>query len=85
MMLMGMYEVVVGVAVIIFASFIWISFAHTLGDVTDTMSDIVPNGTYVNQTAVENELQFSNDIFYFAFFVIVILVFVWMIKKKGLI
>lgn len=80
---MAVYEIIIGLGALIFGALLWVAFGHYLGDVTDTMSSAIPNSTYVNQTAIDTEIQYTNDIFYFAFFIIAIFVFIWMLKKKG--
>mgnify|MGYP000710487563 CR=1 FL=1 len=73
---MGMYEVVLGIGTIIFLSLVWIVLMHPFSLFVDSLSNMT------NSTEVKTQYDIAENIFYFSYFFIAILVFVWIIKES---
>lgn len=83
---MGMYDLVIGVAIILIIGIVWVILGHGLNTVADVMSGIIPasiNNESVNVTAVTDEIELAVNVYYVWFFIITVLVFVWVIKKSS--
>lgn len=73
---MGMYEVILGIGTIIFLGLVWIILMHPFSLIVDSFSNMT------NSTEVKTQYDIAENVFYFAYFFIGILVFVWIIKES---
>lgn len=79
-----MYELVIGVGVIILLVFMWTLLTH----VTKTTVNVAKNTTpltvaneTINQTAIFKHYDYAYSVVYFSLFLLVFLVFIYIIKK----
>lgn len=83
---MGMYDLVIGVVIILMIGIVWTLLGHNLNTTADTMSQIIPttiNNESVDVADIINEIDFSQKVYYVWYFIITVLVFMWVIKKSS--
>ena len=73
---MGMYEFVLGIGTIIFLGILWSMLNHTFGIVTGIYTNMT------NSTEVINQYTLANNLFYFSYFFLVIVIIAWIIKTS---
>lgn len=83
---MGMYDLAIGVGIILVIGLVWTILGHGLNTTADVMSGIIPvsiNNESVNVTVVTDEIELVQNVYYIWYLIITILVFVWVIKKSS--
>lgn len=83
---MGMYDLAIGVGIILVIGLVWTILGHGLNTTADVMSGIIPvsiNNESVNVTVVTDEIELVQNVYYIWYLIIAILVFVWVIKKSS--
>ncbi len=83
---MGMYDLVIGVVIILVIGIVWTILGYELNTTADVMKQIIPatiNNETVNVTAVTDEIEVAQNVYYVWYFIIAVLVFVWVIKKSS--
>lgn len=78
------YEFAIGTGTAFFLMFLWILLMKPTGDIIISFKNQTPSSfmnTTVNQTIIHSEYDIAGNVTYFSMFFIVLIIFIWIVKK----